>query len=991
MIKMTKSIITLFLVLGVQLLLAQERTITGTVKDENGFPMPNVNIVVKDTNDGTRTNIDGNYTLDTDTNRVLIFSFIGYKNAEKTVEESDIININLTPNAEAIKEVVVVGYGTKARRATTGSITTIKNKDIVSNPVANFAESLQGKSTGLQSISASGQPGSKSTVRIRGTASVNGNLDPLYIVDGIPINNTATNFADFGALSSKSRDPLSSINAADIESVTVLKDASSTSIYGSRAANGIIMITTKKGKSGKAKFNFSSQLGVSSRATRNLEVLNTTEFLELMRESLTNANFDKATVLSLQPNTVVNTNWAEYAYRDWSAVTTRNDFSVSGGTSNGRYYMSLGHLKQDGIVVGSGLERLSSKLSVQANATDYVKLGMDLNYSNTTQKTALADGAYFSSPILGGYLYAPTMAPYTLKGTPNFKNPSTGGTNFIGALYYDSENSKTDRLIGNINTDIRLNKTISFNSKFGIDRSNYNFTLYGSPKNFGNPVGGTAQRLNSTLNTWNWTNTLKWVKTANKHHFDFLIGQEANYESLASIDFEARDFPSLMVKNIGSAINTVNHASQNENASLLSFFGNLGYNFNNKYHLNTTIRRDASSRFGQNNKWGTFWSVGANWLISDEQFMASAKWLNSLKLKSSYGVQGNTTSERYPWQRLLDSGEYDGNPTLYPFRRKGNPNLKWEVQKMFDLGIELTTIKKRFRLELNYFDRQTSDLIFESPLPPSSTYSKQITNAGNFLNKGIEIDLSYDIFKKDRFYWNIFTNFTLFDNEIIALEKGVEGIDGYYIRRVGEDWNTFYLREWAGVDPATGDPLWYDSNGNKTNNYNKAKQKIVGSANPDFYGGFGTSLEFKNWELTSAFSYQYGNKIFNTTAGLTNSDGVYYGINQSKDQLDRWQKPGDIAKNPKRVYKNTSQSNQPSTRFLEDGSFIRLKNVMLSYSLPKKTSKSMKLNTCRIYTQATNLLTWTAFNGDPEQSIDGQHWFVYPNAKSLTIGVDVAF
>lgn len=988
--KTTNVLLTLILALIVQLSFGQEKEITGIISDESGLPLPGVNIVIKNTTKGTQTDFDGKYAIQAKQGDILQFSYVSYESAEKTVGASNTISFSLNPSVEAIDEVVVVGYGTKAKRATTGSITTIKSEQIENAPAANFAESLQGKSTGLQSISASGQPGAKSNVRIRGTASVNGNSSPLYVIDGVPINNSNTDLGQ-GGLDSSTRDPLSNLNASDIESVTILKDASSTSIYGARAANGIIMITTKRGKSGEAKFDFSSQTGFSARAVNNFKVLRKDEYNDLMREAEVNAGADPSIAYANYPNTDVETNWGKLAYRDWNAMTQRNNFSVSGGTESGRYYISVGHLNQEGIAVGSGLERLSSKISLQANATKKVKIGMDISYSNTRQNTALAESAYFASPVVATYLFTPTMKPYNDDGTPNYDNPATGGTTFLGSMAYDSEKNVINRIIGNIFTDIDVYKNTSFRSKFGVDRSVMNFYSYGSPLNYGNPAGGSAQRLNNSINIWNWTNTLKWANSYENHNLDFMLGHEANYEEQDMMNFNVEDFPSLLLTNVGAAANVTNHSSLDENASLLSFFANMGYDFDKRYHLNATVRRDASSRFGPNNKWGTFWSTGANWLVSEEKFLANSKWLNKLKLQLSYGVQGNTTVDRYPWQGTYLNDSYNDKPTSLPDIRKENPDLKWETQKMLDAGIELAALSNRLNLGVNYFDRRTSDLFFKSPIPASSGYTEIFQNAGSFKNSGFEFDLGYDIISKDKFRWNVFGNLTLLDTKVTELDETTQGEDRFYIREVGEAWNTFYLRKWAGVDPATGNPMWYDKDGNVTFTYSAAERQKVGKADPDFYGGFGTSFEYMNFTLSGSFSYQFGNKIYNATSRITNSDGAFHGFNQSREQLDRWEKPGDLAPNPKRIQGNPSQSNQASTRWLEDGSFIRMKDITLSYTLPSKLSKSVKLNSLKIFTQGTNLFTWTKFNGDPEQALNGEHWFVYPNAKTVTLGLNVSF
>ncbi|MCG1035709.1 SusC/RagA family TonB-linked outer membrane protein [Polaribacter sargassicola] len=983
--------LTLLLALVVQISFAQEKTISGTVSDASGG-LPGVSVVIKETQKGTETDFDGKYTIKAKSGDVLVFRYLGYKTVEKTIGTTNTISVTLEEDASVLDEVVVTSYGSTAKRATTGSITTVKSEDIENVPTANFAEALQGKSTGLQSISSSGQPGSNSSVRIRGTASVNGNTEPLYIIDGIPVSSNSASDLGAGGLDAGNRDPLSNISSADIESVTILKDASSTSIYGARGANGIILITTKKGKQGKAKFSLSSQVGVSARAVELFEVLNASEYIELQRESQINAGIEPAVAVLNYPDSDDDTDWSEYAYRDWDAVTKNTNFSASGGNENVNYYLSLGHLSQEGIAVGSGLERLSSSLNLQANTSENSRVGMSFSYSKTEQQTALAESAYFASPILATYLFPPTDTPYLSDGTPNPVASVTSGTTFIKDNYYDTEGSVTDRLIGSVDIAVDIWNDFTLKSKFGLDKSFFNYKQYGSSLNDSNPSGGTADRAYQEVYNWTWTNTLTWSKTLNEdHNLNVLLGQEINKEGSDYFEVVVEDFPNGILQNVGSAATVTGHASSTGDSSLKSYFLNGNYNFQQKYYLNATIRRDASSRFGPDNKWGTFWSVGGNWNVSSEDFMKDLTWINSLKIKSSYGKQGNLPSNRYLWQGIFLNDTYNESPASYPSSTAANPELKWESQNSFNVGLEFSLFNNKLSGEVTYFSRETSDLLFPQTLEGSSGYTLRYVNAGGFTNKGAEIELNYDVLNIKDFNWSIGGNITFLKNKVNTLDEGTLGADGLYIREIGETWNTFYLREWAGVDVATGQAMWYDANGNITFNYTEGERVKSGNADPKFYGGVYTNFSYKNWELVANASYQYGNKIYNDTSRITNSDGAFAGFNQSRDQLDRWQKPGDISANPQRISGNSSNSNQASTRWLEDGSFVRLKNVSIGYNFSEAITKNTFLNGGKIYLQGTNLLTITDFNGDPEQSINGTHWFSYPNPKTISLGINLSF
>ena len=898
-------------------------------------------------------------------------------------------------NVDEKKEIEIIevstGYSTVKKSDLTGAISTVALEEIVDLPSGNVMQNLQGRIPGLQ-ITTNGNPNPGATVRVRGQGlGPLGNNDPLYIIDGVAVSANAASDLGAGGLDNSNRDPLSNINASDIETITVLKDASSTSIYGARGANGIIMITTKRGKSGKAKFEFSTQTGVSARAVNKYQSLNTSEFIELQRESDINAGFDPAAAVLRTPDSNVDTDWSEYGFRDWSAVTKRYNFSVSGGTDKINYRTSLGYMDQDGIAVGSGLERYNLGLNLNAKTSDISRIGGNVSLSRTRQATALAESAYFASPVLAPYLFRPTTEPYLANGLPNTVNPVTGGTSFIQDLYYDKEGSITDRILSSIYAELDIREDLTLRTQFGFDQSFFNYKSYSNPLNTSSPSGGGATRAYQEVYNWTLTSSLRWNKVFNeKHSFDAILAYEINKEGFDGFDVSVESFPNGILQNIGSGAIVSDHGSETEDSSLKSTFLNLNYEFDQKYNLNATVRRDASSRFGANNKWGTFWSIGANWVVSNEEFM-QVDWVDLLKVKASYGIQGNLPDDRYDPYSVLINDSYNGSPTAFPSSTQGNPDLKWEEQNMLSAGLEFGLFNNRLFGEATYFIRDTKDLIFNQQIEGSNGFTLRPVNVGGFKNTGFELELSYKVFDKEDFSWIVSTNITQIENEVTALDPGTVGASGTKIREIGEAWDTFYLKKWAGVDTATGAPMWYDANGNITFNYASASREKVGKANADYFGSFSNTIKYKNFDLNAVFTFQEGNKIYNSTSRITNSDGAFYGFNQSREQLDRWQKPGDVSANPKRITGNGSQSNQRSTRWLEDGSYLRLRNLTFGYTLDQDVLGKTFLNNARIYLQGTNLLTFTNFNGDPEQSIAGTHWFVYPNAQTVSLGINLSF
>ncbi len=983
------GILTLLLAFVVQFTFAQEKTVSGTVSDNNGLPLPGATVIIEGTSTGASADFDGNYSIIANVGDVLNYSFVGYTGQSLPVGASNTINVSLQPD-NALEEVVVTAFGTKTRRATTGSVVEVKAADIEKVPVSSFEEALQGQVAGLQSNNASGQPGSSSNVRIRGRGSINGSTAPLYIIDGNPVNVGASAAGPSSTAAAELSNSMSNLNPADIESITILKDASSTSIYGARGANGIVLITTKKGREGKTTFNYSSQVGVSSRTNVNFEVLNASEYTELHREAQINDGVAPAIAVLNYPDSE-NYDWVDKAFKD-DAITAQHNFSASGGNEKTTFFASVGYLDQQGLALGSYLKRLSAKINMQNKVSDNVNFGFNVQGSRSTQGTPQTDSAYFISPVTGGYLNAPTAPFYNEDGTPNQAIPFTNAS-FLAVDEYNTDRFATYRLLASAFAEIGITDHIKFRTNWGTDLQFANLTAYDDPRTGGNTAEGLGRATKDLSEEiiWNISNTLTYSNTfGEKHNFSLLLGQEAASNTIENITASSENFSTFQLRTLVSGSTPVTTFSDNLGAKLLGFFANMNYGFDNKYNFNATYRKDASSRFGSDNQWGSFYAFGANWVASQEEFLANVDWLDNLKILGSYGIQGNLPGGRYDWRGLYGSGfDYGGQPGNGA-TQSASPGLKWEEQELTEVGIELGLFN-RVNIEAAWYSRETKDLILDVPVSLTDGVSGGTIrqNFGALKNSGFEVNLNAEVLRAKDFSWNLGGNITLNTNELVKI--GDEFEDGTKIRREGEAYDTFYMPVWAGVNPANGNPMWFDENNNLTESYANAEFQITGNAEPDFYGGFTSLITYKGLALNALFSYSYGGELYNNVGRISDTDGGFSNINQSRKQLDRWQQPGDVSPNPRRIQGGNNSSNSFSSRYLEDGSYLRLRTLNLAYNLPSKFTDQLGLSTVRLYLQGQNLVTWTEATYDPEQILNGTSWFVYPNARTYSFGVDVQF
>ena len=994
---MKKLSIFLAFLLFVGFQAAAQMQISGTVTGvEDGLSIPGVSVVVKNNPTiGTTTDIDGKYSLTVPSEtQALVFSFVGMFKQEVAINGRTVIDVQLEEEVLAMDEVIVVAYGVKKKEAVSGAVDVVKAEKLQEIPTTSFDKALQGNISGLQTVSSSGQPGSVAEVRIRGIGSFSAGNEPLYIVDGVPVIT--------GDLSQESSttNVLATLNPSDIASVSVLKDATATSLYGSRASNGVILITTKSGHKGDTKITFTAQYGLSSRTTNNFEVLNADEYRMLEYEAYINRGDSPADAYNAAYDPLDDTHydedWVEEAFLD-DAVTQSYELKASGGNEETQFYLSGSYFDQEGIALGSGMTRYTGRLNLDHKVGNKFKMGTKITGSYTNQTTPMTDAAYFASPVVGAYLLPPTIPARNDDGTPNFDFATMGGANFVGIIEYNDYVAHMTRMLNSTYLQYDILENLTFKTNLGIDYFNIDEIFYDdmrSPGNTAQGIGRATEAFAKQTNLIN-TNTLIWNETfAEVHNVDILLGQEAQKEIYSDATVASENFPSYKLRQISAGANPVTADGSATEATLMSYFSQLNYNFNNKYYLTGSFRRDGSSRFGADHKWANFWSVGGSWRITEENFMSGIDILTSLKLRASYGTSGNSDIDDFASVGLYGFGDaYNSQPGSGP-TQISNPDLRWEKNENMNIGFDfiiMSTINGSFE----YYQITTSDLLMNVPLSLTSGFENTLQNVGAMKNQGYEFTISADILRtaglQSDFKWFLDFNFTSNKNEITELYDGEDIIAGTKIRREGEPYQTFYMQEWAGVNPANGAPLWYDEDGNIVDTYGGNKI-IVGNADPDYYGGLTNTFAYKGFQLSAHFYYQYGNEIYDNTSRIVASDGAFMNMNQSRVQLNRWTTPGQITDTPIRVAGNGSNSNQMSTRWLEDGSFVRLRNVKLSYTLPEKYSSKAMLSNVLIYVQGTNLYTWTNYSGlDPEQLLDGTAWFAYPNAKTWTIGLNMTF
>lgn len=987
-------LLTLLAFVAVQVVCAQSKRITGTVTTADQTTLPGVSIVVKGTTSGTITDVDGKYSLNVPSDaKELVFSFIGMRT--KTVEIGTLTVIDVVMEADVVSmdEVLVTGYGTTTREANTGSVGVVKSEELADVPEVSFDKMLGGKVAGVQVTSTSGQPGSNSQIRIRGISSLTAGNEPLYVVDGIPVmSGDQTYFTNTG-------NALSMINPNDIESITVLKDAAAASIYGSRAANGVILITTKSGKVGKSTISVRGSYGVTSLANdNNYGPMTPEQLVTFMRDAVVNAGLDPDDPTNGKyyvPYSLLGlpqTNWMDELTRYGSIKNV--EVSVNGGDDKTKHFTSVGYNKTDGVFYGVDYQKFQVRSNIDHTVSDKLKIGVKSNLAYIDANDVAMQSLYYVNPAFGGMIIDPWTPVKNEDGTYNLSIPENANTNPRATAEYDDQWEKQYRgqLTGFV--EWKPMKGLTLASKNSADVAVGEGRRYWSKEA---DYSGTAtlQVSNTKYSQLTTSNTATYnTYLMDVHSIRLLAGQEATSHQYNQYY--------IYSPNVDPAIPFPNTASSDEDQgdygegkwTMMSFFGNFEYNYNSKYYLKASLRTDGSSKFGENNRWGTFYSLGASWNAHEESFLESADFLNTLKLRLSYGVNGNDNIGVYEHWGIYSSTQYNGVVGMAP-SQPANPDLTWEVNTAYNAGLDFGFFDQ-LSGSFEIYKRVTTDMLLSTKISMTSGFSTLTKNVGSVSNQGWEFLLNWDVLSGGEVNWTLGANISHNKSEILDLagqEEFINANNGRIIHRVGESLYNFYLYDYAGVNPVNGEALWYDEEGLLTNVAADARQIIAGSPEPKYIGGINTDLSWKGLSLSVALEYKLGAQVLIEENRYVNGDGYLWGVNQANTALDYWKKPGDITRNPKPIASNSTQSNQYySTRWMYNGDYLRVKNVTLSYSLPKKWVNKIKMEDLRIYGSAVNPYTFHDVDfWDPERGTQGTGFGIYPQTKSFVVGLDIKF
>lgn len=1028
---------------------AQEKTVTGTVTSAtDGLPLPGVNVIVKGTTRGVQTDFDGNYSIRTSSGETLVFSSIGFKNFEAKVAASTTINASLQEDVAALEEVVVVGYkGATNSSKISSALSTVSAESIEQVPITSLDQMLQGQAAGVNVSTGSGQPGQSATIIIRGRNSLQGDTEPLFIIDGVPVD----------------QDNFRSLNQNDIATMSVLKDASATAIYGNRGAGGVILVTTKTGKKGSGvKVQYRSLYGMSELPNPKFDVMNAQQFLTFQRDLLPGAQFGDG--LSNQEIATIagqtNTNWGDILLRQ--GITTSHEMTVTTGGENSSSFSSLQYFKQEGTTLGSDLTRFSFRNNFNANSYDNkfnFSTSFTANYSvSSFVVDAIRDnntGGQLDNPFLVPYIGLPYLSPYNSDGSINIWG--TGPRNLGGSGAYLADGSidfnnvdgfqntpfialntaalGTDqeseiKIVGRIAADYNFAKNLTAGTSFGVDYTNVErlfITPPGSIRSFRTPTDAAENKGTQFESFFRDANFIAnaFLRYDNniteKLNINVAVFGEYNYSNTQSDSYQAFGLnPALPNSGAGFTsgdvveiedvngdgvieypsdvafpyIPTVN--SSESELGLASAFATLDLDYDSRFGLSASIRRDATSRFIENRE-GTFWSVAGRWNIDNESFMESVDWVNVLKLRASYGVVGNQgVGTRYQSLQTVSAGTGYQNSISYGLPQLVDPAIQWETSNQFNVGLSFGLFDNRLSGELDFYDNITKDLFSNKLLSTAGTgYPSVTTNIADMSNKGVDIQLSYDLLRKSASNnWSIRLNANANYNKNVVESLSLPGGFTGNTLRIAEGYaaNTWFLQRWAGVNPANGEPLYLDADGNLTTEFNNNTNGVYTGKNfdPTYTGGFGADISYKGFTLNSLFSFQADRYKLNSSLALIEDPSLGANLNLSTSMLNAWTTPGQITDIP--ALSNGGLRGQAGDRYLEDASFLRLRNISLSYSFDKEVLERTKMfSGIRIFVQGTNLITWTKFRGfDPEGTV-ASTFFEYPVARTVSLGFDLTF
>ena len=1012
-------------------MLGQTVLIRGTLtSSEDGLGIPGVTVSVKGTTVGTTSDIDGKYSINVPANsKTLVFTYIGMKKTEVEIAGKTVIDVVMEPDILQVDEVLVVAYGTTKREAFTGSASSVKVDKLAEIQVSNVTKALEGLSSGIQVTSGSGQPGTTASIRIRGIGSINASTSPLYVVDGFPFDGD-----------------LNSIPQNDIASLTILKDASATALYGSRAANGVIVITTKKGRTNENQISFSANMGFNVRGIPEYDRVNVPQYYGLAWENIYNsqlvvggaadavartyASNNLVNLLggynayNVADNVVVGTDgkinsgsllWNDNWYDEMHTTGVRQDYTLtaSGGKDKTTYYISGNYLKDDGIVKASNYDRFTVRLNAETQARNWLKVGVNTSVSTSGQNYPTSSGTSYVNSFMWSRQIAPIYPVYqydlagVLQKDPNGNKLYDWGDGFGRARTYSANSNPLGvialdkRLYQKDNVQSKGFMEITFLKDFMLSISgnadyagNTNLTHQNSQYGDAQAFGGRSTRTTSRRLTFSTNEILSYKKTFGAHNIDFLVGHESysfKYNYLSAVK---TGFPFSGLFELDAAATNEGANSYEDNFRMESYLSRLNYNFNDRYYVSLSARTDGSSRFAPDYRWGKFWSIGASWRVSQESFMAGMDWLSELKLKGSYGSQGNDNLGTY--YAYLGLYELGWNNINYPgliASRLPTPNLLWEKNNSLNGGVEFSLFD-RITINFELYQRKSVDLLFAVPLPASTGYASYDANVGAIQNTGYDFDASFVVFNKSKLRWTVDLNLSHYKNEITKLPPGQDKIvSGTKQWMVGHSIYDYYTYRYAGVDPANGDALWYidDGAGNltTTNDYSKATRSYTGtSSNPDLTGGLTNTFRAGDFDLSFLVTFGIGGEIYDGSYSALM--GQTLGTSFSVDQLNAWT-PTNTTSNIPRL-RQFANANAVSDRFLISSDYLSFRNLSIGYTLPKKLASYISVSSARLAVAVTNLHTYSARKGlDPQQSFNGTTDYVYTPLRTTSVSLTINF
>ena len=963
---------------------AQKITVTGQVKDPSNEGVIGASVIEKGTTNGTMTDMDGKFSLTVSPKATLTITYIGYRSQEIVVKGTASLNIVLQENAELLEEVVVIGYGSVKRKDVTTSVASVSTKDLDERPIISAAAAIQGKAAGVNVIQPNGEPGAGMVVRIRGNSSINASNDPLYVVDGVPM--TEINF----------------LSPNDIESMQILKDASSAAIYGSRASNGVVLITTKAGVKGEAKINFSAQAGITEVA-KQMKSLNVAQYKDLM---------DELGSINLPDGLKDETNWFDETYR--TGVTQNYQLSVSSANDKLKYFISGGYTKEDGIIKVAFYERYNLRANLENQIRSWLKIGTNLAYSDYSSNGIISGQGANRAGVILSVINTPTYAKIWDENNPGQYYNNFYGANVTHPLENMSrtEDNKTNnnRLLGSANAEITFSPKLKFKSSVSIDRVYYHNTSFLDPikTEYGRSQYGSASDNRSLSTIMVYDNILTYDTSIKKHNFNVMAGASGTTSKWSQTYQTVSHFINGDIKtlNAGNKVEQGNGTTASDWA-IMSYVGRLSYNFDSKYLLTANFRADGSSKLAPGNRWGYFPSVSAAWRISSEEFMKDLKWIDDLKIRGGWGQTGNQSGvgdygylqlRNITRQNWWETGKANALPITSP-ANMSNSELTWETTTQTNIGVDFTVLNNRLTFTADAYYKHTTDLLMDVPLGPTASFSDIYRNEGEMENKGIEFGInSKNLVGK--FKWDTDFNISFNKNKVKKFDTRqsyfyAQSTTGEYITKLttGKPLGMFWGYISDGVNPETGDIMYRDLD--KSGSITPNDKTYIGDPNPDFTFGLTNNLSYKGFNLNVFFQGSVGNDIYNLSRMET--EGMYDAKNQSTAVLGRWKIPGQITDMPRAVA--SKENLKTSSRFVEDGSFLRLKSLTLSYNVTGKLLKKLNIGRLQPYFTAQNLLTFTNYKGfDPEVNqwggsalVQGLDWGTYPQTKSYVFGVNVEF